>query len=317
MIASRPGRDTRPAESAAAANTSTPDSLICARIFRATLTIGLNNDPLVCRFHRYDCPDPETLMLYGLYQSAQGAHIQAKRLEVTANNLANSGTTAFKQDVAVVRTVRQFDDMLGDVMQGIEAENHGFPNHNGATAIADVVTDYSNGSVNRTDGTFDVALRGPGFFRVSDGDNTYLTRNGSFALDTEGSLVTADSGLSVLDAAGQPIAVPPDARRVGISASGVMSDELTPFAQIGVVMPPDTAELQKLGNSLYAEPEETEELDPSLVRVVQGHLENSGVEPMSEMLSMIEVTRAFEMNMNMIQYQDASVGRLLSAASQV
>lgn len=255
-------------------------------------------------------------MLYGLYQSAQGAHVQARRLEVTAHNLANVNTTAFKQDVTVVRTVPQFSDLFNEQFLD-EFDDRGLQNHNGATAVADVVTDHSNGPISETGGRFDVAFRGPGFFHVTDGTTNYLTRNGSFAPTPDGTLVMADSGLAVLDPNGTPILVPPDAQQISISASGIISDELGPFSSLGVVIPPDTADLQKRGDSLYAEPEKTVEMDPGLINVLQGYLEQSGVEPMSEMLSMIEISRAFEMNMNMIQHQDQSLGRLLSAAAKV
>lgn len=256
-------------------------------------------------------------MLYGLYQSAQGANVQARRLEVTAHNLANTNTTAFKQDMAVVRTVPQFADMMGEAFHQDDIAHLGLDKHNGATAIADVITDFSNGSIRETGGTYDLALRGPGFFRVTNGEETFLTRNGTFLTDTVGNLVTADTGLSVVDINDQTIVIPPESTEIFINQSGVIYDQRGPLTTIAVAMPKDTAELQKLGDSLYAEPEDAAKLDPLLVRMLQQHLETSTVEPMAEMLSMIEVSRAFEMNMNMIQYQDASLGRLLQSAGRV
>ena len=67
-------------------------------------------------------------MLYGLYQSAQGAHVQARRLEVTAHNIANANTTAFKQDVAVVRSVPQFSDLFNEQFLD-EFDERGLQNH--------------------------------------------------------------------------------------------------------------------------------------------------------------------------------------------
>lgn len=255
-------------------------------------------------------------MLYGLYQSAQGAHVQAARLEVAAHNIANSNTTAFKQDVAVVRTVPQFQDLLGQAFLN-DFDERGLDNHNGATAIADVVTDFSNGPIRETGGPLDLALRGPGFFRVSDGSDTFLTRNGSFALSPNGSVVTADSGLQLLDITGKPVVVAPDSVDLQVNSGGLLSDQAGPLSTIGVSVPPDTSELEKLGDSLYREPEGTVDLDPQLVNLIQGYLEQSGVEPMSEMMSMVEISRAFEMNMTMIQYQDQSLGRLLGAVGRV
>lgn len=256
-------------------------------------------------------------MLYGLYQSAQGANVQARRLEVTAHNLANTNTTAFKQDMAVIRTVPQFAEMFGDAMHQMDIVERGLTNHNGATAIADVVTDFSNGSIQETGGTYDIAMRGPGFFRVTDGEKTFLTRNGSFVTDMVGNLVTADTGLNVLDINDQKIVIPPESIDVHIGTSGVISDQRGPITSLAVLVPGDTADLQKLGDSLYGDTADAVKLAPELVRMMQGHLESSTVEPMAEMLSMIETSRAFEMNMNMVQYQDSSLGRLLNAVGQV
>ena len=264
-------------------------------------------------------------MLYGLYQSAQGATVQARRLETTAHNLANADTTAFKPDITVVRTVPHFEQrlafeqQLGQVFDRLAqrrlADDRGLENHNGATAVADVVTDFSNGSVRQTGNTFDVAIVGPGFFRVGGAGESYLTRNGSFVVGPEGVLRMADTGLPVLDTASKPIVLPLDATDVGIGADGLVTDRLATIANIDVVEAADESQLKKLGNSLYASDVELRDTDPNRTRLVQGHLEASGVEPMAEMTAMIEVTRAFEMNMTMVQTQDQSLGRLLQMAA--
>ena len=262
-------------------------------------------------------------MLYGLYHSAQGASVQQRRLETTAHNLANAGTTAFKPDVTVVRTVPQFEDALGRVFdrlglpEGTAPGGPGFEQHNGAVAVADVVTDFSNGSIRKTGGPLDLAISGPGFFRVGNVDRQFLTRNGDFVIDPEGVVVTADTGLPLLDEASRPIVLPPDAADIGVGPSGLVTDRLATVANIDLVVPLDESQLSKLGDSLYAADVETAPADWGQSRLVQGHLEASGSEPMGEMLSMIEVTRAFEMNMTMLQTQDASLGMLLKAASQV
>ena len=269
-------------------------------------------------------------MLYGLYQSAQGAAVQQRRLEATAHNLANAGTTGFKPDVAVVRTVPQFERALdavfdrlnlpdaGDaVIGGGLADDRGLEHHNGATALADIVTDFSNGPIQKTGGQLDVAISGPGFFRVGTVDRSFLTRNGDFVVDAEGTLVTADGGLPVLDSSGRPIVLPLDAVDIGIGSSGLVTDRLATIADIELVQPLDPHSLTKLGGSLYADDVETAPVNPADTRLLQGYLESSGSEPMQEMVSMVEITRAFEMNMTMIQTQDASLGMLLKAASQV
>lgn len=238
--------------------------------------------------------------------------IQSRRLAVTANNIANTGTIAFKQDLPLTGTVPPFNELTGRH----DPPPHGLENHLGAAALQEVATDFSDGPLQVTDEPLDVALRGPGFFRVSDGETEYLTRDGAFTLDPNGRLVTVDQAMSVLDAQGLPIEIPPVAEQIAIGSSGTITDlKLGPLAELQIVVPP--APPTKLGDSLYAMPEEFEVADPTLTRLVSGHLEASGVEPTTEMIAMVETSRAFELNLTMMQTQDHSLGHLLDAAARV
>ena len=252
-------------------------------------------------------------MLHGLYSSAQGAIVQSRRLAVTANNIANAGTTSFKRDLPLTGELPLFDELLG---RGLGDLPNGLENHLGALAVQEVHTDFADGPLQPTGQPLDVALRGPGFFRVSDGETEFLTRDGSFTINAEGTLVMTDGGRAVLDAQGLPIDIPPAATQLAIGASGTISDlNLGPLADVAIVLPP--APPTKLGDSLYAAPEDFDRIDPALTRLVSGHLEASGVEPTTEMIAMVETSRAFEMNLTMLQTQDHSLGQLLDAAARV
>ena len=251
-------------------------------------------------------------MLHGLYSSAQGAMIQSRRLDVVANNIANANTSTFKRDLPLTGTLPQFDVLLNQA----DPLPNGLENHLGAAAIQKVYTDFADGPLELTGDPLDVALRGPGFFRVSNGEEEFLTRDGSFTIAPTGELVTTDQNLRLLDSQGLPIEIPAAATQLAIGASGTITDlRLGPVADLQIVVPPEPP--TKLGDSLYAMQEDIVAADPIATRVISGHLEASGVEPTSEMIQMVHTSRAFELNMTMLQTQDHSLGQLLDAAARV
>lgn len=252
-------------------------------------------------------------MIYGLYLSAQGAETQAARQAVVANNLANAGTTAFKRDLALLQAHAPFD-----VAQGL-ADPLSAPWNaaTGGISHAGTVTDFRNGPVSPTGGNLDVALVGPGFLQVTDGQQEFLTRNGRLALDGANRLVLADSSHLVLNAEGLPISVPPTMQQLEITPQGTLygiqpDGERTPVAQLRLVEPVAYPDLVKQGQSLYSTVGPLRPAGPML-QVKQGFIEDSGVQPVAELMTMIESTRAFEANMNMIRFQDDMLARLLQS----
>jgi flagellar basal-body rod protein FlgF len=255
-------------------------------------------------------------MNYGLYLSANGAATQSRRLDVVANNLANAQTSGFKRDLATFRANAPYD-----VEQGrLSHQPHGLRQHTGGVSLHDVVTDFADGPLEQTGGTYDLALTGPGYLRVTDGQRQFLTRDGRLTVNPNGELVTRTAGHRVLDTAGKPILVSPSATDVRIAPDGQLAEiaadgRSVPTARIGLVTPPSNDRLQRIGHGLFAD-------DPAAtpaagnVALHQGYLEASGTNPVSETLQMIEATRGFETNLNMIKYQDESLGRLLQSMAR-
>ncbi len=253
-------------------------------------------------------------MIYGLYLSAEGARAQSLRLDVVANNLANASTTAFKRDLAVFQAHRPERVPAGEELPG------GLERSTGGVSLAGVATDFREGPLVPTGGPLDLALRGPGFFRVSDGTQEFLTRNGQLTRDVSGRLVTQDGGLAILNTSGSPILVPEDTERIEIGPDGTVvgvgpGSARTELGRIDVVQPESLSQLQKVGNSLYRA------LGPvspvtSGVQIRQGFLEASSVEPVREMMELIEASRAFEANVNLIRAQDDTLAQLLQVAQR-
>lgn len=251
-------------------------------------------------------------MIYGLYLSAQGAEAQAMRQSVLANNMANAGTTAFKRDLAVFRAHQPFDVAQNQPTVVPETLN----DQTGGVELFATITDHRQGSLTATNAPLDVAVVGPGFLQIANGNETALTRDGRMALDPTGQLVTADGGHPVLSTDGQPIVIPPETERVAIGGDGLVvghnSDRTQAIlGQLALVEPADIRQLVKRGNNTYVSPGPVQPAINAQVR--QGVLEQSTSDPVEGMVTLIETARAFEMNMNLVRYQDEMLGQLIQS----
>ncbi len=251
-------------------------------------------------------------MIYGLYLSAQGAEAQTLRQTVLANNLANAQTTAFKRDLPVFRAHLPFDAAQQtpfDVPEAIQDQT-------GGVTLSGTVTDFSQGPLEVTNRDLDVSIMGPGFFVANVQGEQLLTRNGKLSLGPQGMLVTADHGHPVLDASGQPLLVPEGFSNLRIAHDGLITGsgpagENVILGQLGVVDPANVARLEKLGDGFYRP--HTPVAPAINAQVRQGVLEGSTSDPVHGMVELIETSRSFEMNMNLIRYQDEMLGQLISS----
>jgi len=248
-------------------------------------------------------------LIYGLYLSTQGALIQDAKGDVVANNLANVNSAGFKRDVAVfrVRPPEPREDISIESAGPAMLEEIG-----GGAYIAEVVTLLSQGLLKETGRALDVALDGEGFFVVSDGRERYYTRAGDFKV--EGGYLVNQDGHYVLDDTGREIAVASE--DVYISADGTVYDAGSPVGRLGVVKVSPAGALRKVGGTLFAPSPGAEEVE-SEAEVLEGFLELSGVNPMVEMVNMIEALRAYEANMEMVRIQDRTLDRAVNEVGRV
>jgi len=246
-----------------------------------------------------------------MYISAEGAAVQAQRLEVIANNLANVDTPGFKQDVPTF--MARFSEAIqkGQAHSGDQSIN----DIGGGVKIMNVATDYSTGELKRTGNDLDVAITGKGFFHVKGDDGKqYLTRAGDFSMDTEGHIVTQNGHRPVLDQAGGEIQLAPNVPWT-MSADGFINQAGT-IRALGMSQPDSLDQMVKVGNNLFKPTGTIKPLELSERNVRQGFLETSGASPVRQMMAMIETTRAFEANSRMIQNQDSMMGSLISRVLQ-
>lgn len=253
-------------------------------------------------------------MLYGIYQSAGGLQVNQYRMEVLANNLANADTAGFKRDLTLVRERPQ---QSLETLAGLDASDPGLAGMTGGSLVAPTVTLFDQGALEMTDKPLDVALVGEGFFTVQVNEQERYTRDGRFAVTDAGELVTAAGAHQVLDEEGEPIVVPADLTgAVHIEADGQVMAGETVVGRIGVVRVEDRSLLHKTGQNLFeslgAEPESI--ADPALK---VGAIEKSAVDPVQAMVSMIQVSRAYEFNATMISLADSTLGRAVNDVGRI
>jgi flagellar basal-body rod protein FlgF len=251
-------------------------------------------------------------MSYGVYISAEGARAQSLRLETIANNLANVDSVGFKRDLAVLQA-----RYAEEIEQGLDFPGSGSINDvGGGVTVAGTLTDFSPGTLKRTGIPTDMAIQGEGFFVVEKEGQQHLTRAGNFLLDPNGVLKT-QQGYPVLNDAGQPINIDPTIGPWQLTPDGGIQ-QAGNVTYLALVRPESLGDLAKTGENLFVPLAETLGVPPAERRVVGEYLELSGVRPTSEMMEMIEASRAFEANVNLIRSQDqmfgSLVGRLLRAS---
>jgi flagellar basal-body rod protein FlgG len=245
-------------------------------------------------------------MQTGYYNAAAGMVTQFNRLDTIANNLANVNTVGFKED----------NNVVGDFMRLYQEKRDDLPNANqtkeGAKfinrtmarspQIVDTYTDFSEGSIQKTSNSLDVALSKEGlFFAVKTPQGVRLTRDGSFTTNDEGKLVTKE-GYEVLPSdyftTKGSIELNTQESIVSIDKNGTISTnqpnsfKQVPTSKLFIAQPDNVNMLQKEGDNLY----KYDDID-NLVSVEesgaveQGFVEKSNVNAVKMMTDMIETNR--------------------------
>lgn len=261
-------------------------------------------------------------MQHGMRISASGAMVSLYRTDVAAANLANVNTVGFKPDSAspVGRAVVREEDNLPFLPSDPLLEQLG-----AGVLSGPMRTSFEQGPLQTTGNDLDVAIEGEGFFLVSvatpEGEQTRLTRDGRLTRDDLGRLVQSASGLPVLSPGGGPIVLPEGP--VTIDAQGFMYDaEGNVQAQLGVVRVADPSMLRKHGEGLYAAPPEvlaSAAAQPLAtgVRVHQGMVEGSAVDPIRAMMAVTTAGKAVASNTRMIGYHDQILNQVINTFARV
>jgi flagellar basal-body rod protein FlgF len=227
-----------------------------------------------------------------VYLAMSGLNATMQRMTVASNNLANASTTAFKSQ----QPVYEAEPFYGQ----------GLPDRVDVSAV-NGTNDFTAGPIEQTGRSLDVAVKGQGWIAVqaSDGSSA-LTRNGSLSIAPTGVLQTSD-GYPVLGKGGAPISLPP-LQNVTIGEDGTISgalvgqtpDQIATLNRILLANPP-TAALTRRNDGLFqnnlAEP-----TPDASVQLQIGALEGSNANSVTMMMSMIENTRMFQMQTELVHF---------------
>lgn len=243
------------------------------------------------------------MIIRGFVSAANGMQALINQNDSTASNVANVNTTGYKKqnlifkDIYDANIVQKLPD-TGDVTS-IGALSVG-------SQVQKLTYDFSQGTLTKTEGTFDVAIEGDGFFKVrsSGGDISY-TRNGSFTMNNNGNLVTKD-GDYVLDGQNQPIKIQTNGvvmhsmNDIIINEDGqieLMNNNIpTMLQRIGVYDFGNKEDMVCIGGSKFkpASTNMNPEVKPTKFRIVQGSLEMSNANSVNEMIKTINTSRNYE-----------------------
>lgn len=258
------------------------------------------------------------MAILALNSSATGLSALSTDLDIIAHNLANVNTDGYKASRA------NFQDLLY-----IEKQQPGVRNANNdlrptglyvglGVKVAGTQQNFSQGPVKPTGNELDIMIEGDGFYRVRVSDDIApggiaYTRAGNFTLNADGKIVLANDQGPIL----QPeITIPPDATKIDINADGLVLVQVpgqTDPQELGRIQLAkfiNPAGLKQLGDNLWAEtvasgsPLEGDPGTDGRGTIMQNMLEGSNVDPMTELVNMIQTQRAFELNSQAIKAAD-------------
>lgn len=260
------------------------------------------------------------MAIIALNAAATGLRALSTRIDVIANNLANAETTAFKRSRA------NFEDLMY-----LTQKQPGSANADGdlspagiqvglGVRLSNTQIDTEQGALESTGRPFDVAISGPGFFRVKVadgiGDGFGYTRNGNFFVNNQNQLVLGMGDGYKLD---PTIEVPQDTKEINISQAGQITvlragqTAKETIGQIQLYQFVNPQGLQILGGSLYQTTDSSGEAlegvpgENGTGSLQQSFLEASNVDPVKELVTLIKTQRSFELNSQSIQTADQAL----------
>jgi flagellar basal-body rod protein FlgF len=253
-------------------------------------------------------------MLYGMYLSATGVMTNSYRQDVIANNIANAETVGFKRDLALFQERRTEirERGLSPSRSNALMEALG-----GGVFASPTLHDQTQGDVEQTRRPLDVAIMGSGFLQASNGQETFLTRDGRLTINSKNHLALENNeNFEVLDPKGKPIVLDPR-HAPTIDVKGAITQNYKAAGQIGVFDVPDPSQLVKQGGTMlaYADMKNVRPATNFALRPECQELAN--VEPSSEMAALMDTQRQLEANANMIRYQDQMLAKLVNEVGKI
>ncbi len=245
-------------------------------------------------------------MNYGLYLAASGLLTNSYRQDVIANNLANVNTTGFKPDYVTFqhRDAERIEDGLP-----LESPNRLLEQLGGGVLMDPTRVHFADGILSRTGNQLDLAVRGEGFLTFASGrgegnERLRFSRDGRLAINPDGYLVHAATGMRLLDDGDQPIQIISN-EAITISGNGELQQGGSVIAKIQLAALPDQNAFKKAGgNMFHLDSSNQVSRQPATGSIAQKWIEGSGVDPMKSLMEMNTAAGAVSRSAQMIRYHD-------------
>jgi flagellar hook protein FlgE len=248
-------------------------------------------------------------MMRSLFSAISGLKGHQTMMDVVGNNIANVNTTAFKSGRIT------FQDIISQTLRGAQAPTASQGGLNPVqvglgmqTSSLDAI--MTQGNLQSTGKPTDVAIQGDGFFQVTDGTNTFYTRDGNFSVDSGGKLVHSSTGMILTPA----VTVPAGATNLSIAGNGQVTWTVGATVTTGPVITlanfSNPAGLSRLGNNLYQVSSNSGAATvgapgaAGLGTIQSGFLEMSNVDLAQQFTNMIIAQRGFQANSRVITASD-------------
>jgi flagellar basal body rod protein FlgG len=223
-----------------------------------------------------------------LSRAGKAFHYWERRQEAVAHNLANASTPGFKGE-------RVFASLLSGNVQPAS------------------VTNFQEGALQSTGRPMDLALEGEGFLVLRTPEGERLVRGGSFQLDSDRQVVDAHGNYLLGDSG--PMALPEGDYE--ITPAGVVKVDDVPVATLRIVLPRENTPMQREGGVRFRSEDLGRPVEEGTVKVHQGHLEESNVDPVDAMVEMIEIQRAYAAIQRSVMVMDGVLGRISNDLGKV
>lgn len=240
-------------------------------------------------------------MSIGIYTNLTNMEALENRQSVVANNLANSSVPGFQKTLFAVS-----GSQMADRSRGVSEAY---------LLNGEIERSLQSGAVKVTGNPNDFAIQGEGYFQLqAPGAENFYTRNGEFHVNAEGQLVNSDN-LPVLGEGG-PINIDLELGDFSVAQDGTVSQDGQQIAKLAVYRFNDPEALKSYMGTSFADP--NGDAGPQIVEmptIRQGQIELSNVSPMQEMISMIEISRAYELAQKSIQQSDELTEQMIQTAT--
>lgn len=245
-------------------------------------------------------------MNIGMYQSAASLSALERWQDAVSQNITSGQVTGYRE-----RTV-EFSAAPGGEWD-VSAADQGDTNVSALFPQATNSISYQGGETQPTQRDLDVAIQGPGFFKITapDGSVSYA-RSGEFRVGTDHTLQNTAGG-QVMSTTDSPIVLLPSGGKVVINQDGTVTQGQTKLGSLAVMAFANNSDLVPVAGGTFVAKDGAEPTQVAKPDLLQGYLESSNVAPMREMVDMVVIARSYEANQKIIKTNDEQMQKTLEA----